>query len=95
MSEGAAEFEITPDMIAAAASELINYEIGDNDPRRIIGAILVAMGAVACPRGFLLRKRMVGDDPPKTSGSFFLTGGPGRWKIWRTGWKALRAYLQE
>jgi hypothetical protein len=75
------EIEITPEMIEAGANELIWYDINDNDPKRIIGAVLVAMGAVRGPLGFLLRKRTDGVEPPKKMDSFALIGSPGHWKI--------------
>ena len=72
------EFLITPEMVRAGADELIWYDINENDPKRIVAAVLVAMGAEEVSRGFRLRKRNLADDAlPQQSDLTVQTRGPG------------------
>lgn len=78
--------EITDEMISAAASEIIWYDIETNDPKRIVKAILVAMGAVPGPMGdcFYLRSTQgVEGGGQQKAGLVALIGHPGHWKTLR------------
>jgi hypothetical protein len=53
------EIEITHEMMSAGADAIIWYDIENDDPFRIITAVLVAMGAVVDDSEVVrLRKRM-------------------------------------
>jgi hypothetical protein len=56
MGKGHDEFEITEAMLDKAADALIWLDANDGNPRGIVRAMLVAMGAVETPQRLFFRK---------------------------------------